>query len=510
MPDHNPVEKKLRKAWELGVPDNLVEKYQEAQRQLQNGHQGATATQGATSFTSPDLRGSAVAPGSAFQEQGETAALLAEIEELLQRFVVFSKGEQVIAVALWVMNIYVYDRWDYVPYLSVFSAEKESGKSRLLNVLELVVARPWLAVKPSESTLFRSIEQSHPTLLLDEGDSVTDANREALRGVLNAGYESGRTVARIEGDNANREVRHYDVFGPKAFAGIGDYLSDTTASRTLPIRLRRKTKTDRVEKFRKKRVLALADRLRERLEVWAPTARERLNDEPLQPEGLSDRQEDIWEPLFAIAELAGDVSRAHKAALALYDDAHDESAGVLLLRHIRDAFLEKNTNRLHTDTLLHLLANRDDGPWARWWAGDLRWGGTQRPAQSLARYLRGYEISSVDVKVGGINKKGYRREDFMDAWRRYLDDDNTSQGPSLSAYPQKALPGATPLPETLTSEDAAEKGSASGSGSALGTKPKAVECPCCGWRGTMSVTVLSMYRHYQCPEGCPLPLQEAA
>jgi hypothetical protein len=40
--------------------------------------------------------------------------------------------------------------------------------------------------------------------------------------------------------------------------------------------------------------------------------------------------------------------------------------------------------------------------------------------RSLAVRLRGYEISSKDVRVGEWHGKGYATEDFYDAWQRYL------------------------------------------------------------------------------------------
>jgi hypothetical protein len=51
--------------------------------------------------------------------------------------------------------------------------------------------------------LFRKIEQEAPTLLLDEVDGIfrakSDESKEALRALLNAGFERRATVPRCVG-----------------------------------------------------------------------------------------------------------------------------------------------------------------------------------------------------------------------------------------------------------------------------------------------------------------------
>jgi hypothetical protein len=91
-----------------------------------------------------------------------TVAPLEAVAEFLQRFVVCSDA-QATTVALWVAHTWVYDAFDATPYLAVTSAEKRSGKSRLFDVVELLVARPWRAVQPTEAVTFRKIERDKPT-----------------------------------------------------------------------------------------------------------------------------------------------------------------------------------------------------------------------------------------------------------------------------------------------------------------------------------------------------------
>ena len=94
----------------------------------------------------------------------------------LRRFVVLREDEAV-AVVLWIAHTHAFDAADNTPYLAIGSAEKRSGKTRLLDFLDAMCCLPWRAVTPSEAVTFRKIEADMPTLLLDEGRSTKDCAR---------------------------------------------------------------------------------------------------------------------------------------------------------------------------------------------------------------------------------------------------------------------------------------------------------------------------------------------
>ena len=73
----------------------------------------------------------------------DRAALLDDLVAFIRRYVVATDA-QVEAIALWLMHTHTIDAADATPYLSITSAEKRSGKTRLLETLELLAARPWL------------------------------------------------------------------------------------------------------------------------------------------------------------------------------------------------------------------------------------------------------------------------------------------------------------------------------------------------------------------------------
>ena len=138
------------------------------------------------------------------------------------------------------------------PYLAITSAEKQCGKTRLLEVLDLLVSNPWLTGKVSAACLIRKIDSQKPTLLLDESDAAFNGEKEyaeVLRGVLNTGHRRGGHASCCVGQGVNITFKDFHTFCPKAIAGIGK-LPDTVADRSIPIRLKRRAPGEPVERFR--------------------------------------------------------------------------------------------------------------------------------------------------------------------------------------------------------------------------------------------------------------------
>jgi hypothetical protein len=187
--------------------------------------------------------------------------LLHAVCEVLQRYVVFQFPQQPIVIALWVAHTWALDATDYTPYLHIFSAETSSGKSRLLEVLAMLVNKPWKLESVSVAALFRRVEKDQPTLLYDEIDNVfrgngKDDDTKDLRACLNSGFKRGGTFTRCVGQNANLDVKEFATFSPKALTGIGKVLSDTLSNRCIPIELVRQTREEKVHRFRQREVEA--------------------------------------------------------------------------------------------------------------------------------------------------------------------------------------------------------------------------------------------------------------
>ena len=306
--------------------------------------------------------------------QSEIADLLDATGRWIKRYV-SATDAQVDIICLFVLYTYAADKFDCAPYLQITSAEKRCGKTRLLETLELLVYMPWSTARTSAAALVRTLNDEHPTLLLDESDAAFGGDKqysEALRNVLNAGHRRGAKVTLCVGKGSDQKPTKFDVFGPKVIAGIGK-LPSTVADRSIPIKLERKTSAEKLEPFRLRIVRPQVAPLQKMLATWATAERLRhLEDAfPSQPASLSDRQQDVSEPLLAIAEYAGNDwgKRARNALVELFrhEVAADDSLGVRLLRDIK--IILGDADRISSMDLCRELNEKEASPWPQFHDG---------------------------------------------------------------------------------------------------------------------------------------------
>lgn len=284
----------------------------------------------------------------------EAASPIEEVKAFIRRFV-FIRDESIYELlALWVVCTYLHAEFEFVPYVFVHSPEKQSGKTRLLEVLDLLVANSsGIQTSPTEAVLFRTAKGK--TQLLDEADGWQ--NLSSIRSVLNSGFQrNGRVTRMVQDSNGGWKDVEFPVFGPKAIAGIGNrILGDTLSDRVYAIELLRQTPSERREKLRWAKVEPESRALKEKIQRWANENRGALRESYAKHEdlpylsGFRDRTEDISEPLAAILEriYRDDVPelkqararfRAAVAATRFENDDTEEEHGVLsaLLGHMGD------------------------------------------------------------------------------------------------------------------------------------------------------------------------------
>jgi len=358
--------------------------------------------------------------------QKPLAQILDDIVGVLQRFIVLPGYDKekiphgFIALALWVAHTHTFQFVDTTPYLQVWSATMRAGKTTVLEFLNELVAHGWLFSDVTLAALTRKIDRDSPTMLYDEGDAANKELSQALGGIFNAGYKRGSPRTIVTGPT--HEPTDLNVYCPKAFAGIGSAsLRETLRDRAIPIELRRRKPSERVERNRVRRRALACGPIKAQLEGWAASKGldEVLSIEvPDIPEELDDRQQDVWEPLLAIADAAGGdwPQLARKAAIVI--NANREltiSYAETLLRDIRVVFMTKTQEKaMFTVTLLSHLNSIEGSPW-----GSIMWGNSMN-ATSLAKRLRDFNIHPKDVRIGEANFKGYQYEDFREVFERNL------------------------------------------------------------------------------------------
>ena len=367
----------------------------------------------------------------------DPAELLNEVSETIRRFIVLDK-EQADAAALWVAHTYLTDVAEVSPIAIINAPEKACAKTLLQTVLGRMSYRPLPASNASPSAIFRAIEAWKVTLIIDEADTFFRDNAE-LHGMVNAGYKRDGFVLRSEATGDSFEPKAFSVYGAKSIAGIAleKHLPDATMSRGIVLNLRRKLPHESVLRMRQADS-GLFEVIAAKMARFADDyAKELRQARPHLPEKLSDRAQDNWEPLLAIAECAGPdwLQRATEAALKLsVASEQSSSAGNELLADIQQILEARQNPKISTADLIELLVSDDEKSWATYNRGK-----PISPRQ-LSRQRAVYGIKSKTVRLGQNNTpKGYERSQFDDAFSRYLPDhrEATQQGtdttePSLS------------------------------------------------------------------------------
>jgi hypothetical protein len=356
----------------------------------------------------------------------DIADLLTKICTFTRKFVRMSDAQHAIN-ALWVVHTHAIEAADFTPYPHVHSPVLRSGKTRLLEVNELLVSNPWCTGRTTVSSLVRKIDKFKPTLLLDESDAVFNVNTdytEALRGVLNTGFERGGVYTMSVSQGKDWEPRDFSTFCPKMIAGIGKGMPTTVKDRSLPFELKRRLRSEPIERFRKRKVKPEGAELQRLAALWARDNGVVLGKAtPELPESLDDRRWDVIEPLLAIADMAeGEWPAQARAALVELcgtGSADSTELCIRLLADIRSIFKEKNEDELQTEILLGSLMALSESPWREY-----NRNGSPITARQLADLLRDFGIGSRDIHTGtGKGRKslrGYVKGDFKDAWERYL------------------------------------------------------------------------------------------
>lgn len=362
-------------------------------------------------------------------EPVDGASLLDEIRDTMRRYIV-APDTVLTASALFALHTHAFDLGDVSPILFITGPTKRCGKSKLSSLMSRFVNRPLAVSSASAPGMYRVIELHHPSLLVDETDAFMHGD-EQLRGLVNSGHtrEAAFHLGCVAvGDNF--EPRRWSTWTPKVFSGIGR-LAETIEDRAIIVRMKRRHKGEPVERLRYK--TRFDDLRRKCAQFVADNADAIRTADPAIPQALNDRAADNWTPLLALADLAGGhwPETARKAALELSGNGEDtETLGIggQLLADIRRAFDDAHADKLSSEDLCKRLADMEGHPWAEW--------GKQRKPISknqLAKQLADFGVSSRDVRGEGGVKKGYLREDFDDAFDRYLPESGESKRDNATA-----------------------------------------------------------------------------
>ncbi len=444
---------RTREHWanELGVRLKTLDEEVKGRRKL-------TDTETQTSILEEDLE--------PWPDEVAGVQLLDEIRATLTRYIVMPE-HSCTALALWVIFTYCFDTFYSCPLILITSPIKRCGKTLCLSLLRRLVHRAIPASSISEASLFRTVEKWSPTLLIDEADTFL-ANNDALRGLINAGFNRDlafviRTVE-VGGDYIPQK---FCTWGPKAIAQIGQP-AQTIVDRGISVPMDRKPANIKVARLRGRDSFI---EIRQKCLTWAIAHQARLAEAEPEPFATdNDRALDKWEPLLAIADAVGGEwpELARRAAETLSNEEDNDGYKAQLLADIRTAFEESGSpDWLSSADLIRALTAMEERPWSTW-------GRTGKPMtqNGLARQLKPFKATPGQYKERGEKHRGYARKQLEEVWVRYLPPSQavppvpTSIGAGFSDFQSGTHEQAVPLQKVLNA--ALDKGSTTGTGSHRG------------------------------------------
>jgi len=361
------------------------------------------------------------------------------IHHLLGRYLYLTPYEYV-AMALWIVHTHVYSRFIVTPRVALTSPVRGCGKTSALSLISSLAAKAEKFDHATPATLFRLIDQQHPTLLLDEGDNLDLLTNGILRAVLNSGHRRDGKITRY----INETVVKFSTFAPVALAVIGS-LPLPLMHRSIVIRMERAPETATLTRFDELNPDIMHDCSTVHREVMRWARQCTLDLDPPIPTELRNRAADNWRVLLSIADAFGSEwgKRAREAAVAMSKTHQDEDFAVLLLSDIRDIFNRHPTvDRLASAVVVAELCELPDGIWSEW-RGLKEDQVPRRFTQgNLALLLRPFSIRPKTIWPArrGMNDKaakGYYRQQFEKAWAAYC------AGTSAQASKVRYLRGAS-------------------------------------------------------------------
>ena len=329
------------------------------------------------------------------------------------------------AIALWILHCWVFDRFAVTPRLALLSPVRGCGKTVTLSLIELLIPEGSRTDNTTAAAIYSCARPTAPHCpLVDEADGLDLPRNNVLRSLFNSGHRRGGSINRFVGGRPQR----YRTFAPLAVAAIG-MLPLPLLHRSVVINMQRSSaqlrRLDEADP-----VFHLA---REGISKWAANCT--LAPDPEMPPALRNRAADNWRVLLSIADDLGHGEAARSAAVTLCANRPDEDPGVTLLRDIRTVFQARGVDRITSLALVEALLGLDDGLWNEWRGPSDDRQPRKLTQGELSRLLRPFGIRPKTIwpvrrRLGDKSSRGYLRSQFEAAWGSYCPPADTPTQPS--------------------------------------------------------------------------------
>ena len=236
-----------------------------------------------------------------------------DVKKYFDRYVVFPEKNISVHLVLFIMASYMLMIFDAIGYVHLH-AEKRSGKTRALEIIEGMGFCSVMSSSISDAALFRVIESTRCLLITDEAEHLTKqkgaTNPSEKIELLNAGYKKSGAAIRNETINDQHTPTKFSTYCVKIFAGVKE-IDPILRDRTITHLLKR------VDGAGIKHFIpsTLADEwtlVRDKLHYWAMTYVEDIytiykhelqlmHGDVLDRNGIVSREFELWAPYLSIA-----------------------------------------------------------------------------------------------------------------------------------------------------------------------------------------------------------------
>jgi hypothetical protein len=119
------------------------------------------------------------------------ADVFLQVKDVYKEFLELPDEKLYVLHALWSIGTYFHMSFNSYPYLYV-GGVKRSGKTKTLTLHSVLDFNAIFSNNMSSATLYRLIQNSHSTLLIDESEKLSNPQRaQEFRNILLAGYKKG-------------------------------------------------------------------------------------------------------------------------------------------------------------------------------------------------------------------------------------------------------------------------------------------------------------------------------
>ena len=157
-----------------------------------------------------------------------------------RKYIDFPEDYDCIYFNLWIIGTYFYELFEAYPGTDL-TGTKRAGKSKVLEFLKYVCFNALMSPDMTGSSLFRIVEGTGATMLLDETESFKDKKNETaqlVRRLIMQGMLRGQHVIRTESKDNSFTPKTYNIYSPKAMAHISS-LDDVMQDRFIKLIMKR-------------------------------------------------------------------------------------------------------------------------------------------------------------------------------------------------------------------------------------------------------------------------------